>query len=118
MGGHPEPAVLIYNADCAFCRRWVDRLKRWDRGDAVALLPLTDPRATALSGRDLATLHTAAHVVRSDGAVFSGGAAVRELLGLLPGGFIPRGILHLPGALAVAERVYVWVARRWGPVPR
>ena len=110
--------VLIYDDGCAFCRRWVQRLKRWDRADVIALLPLADPRAPVLARRDTAALRRAAHLVRPDGTVFAGAAAARELLGFLPLGWIPRAVLRVPGALAIAESAYAWIARTWGPVGR
>ena len=51
------------------------------------------------------------------GAVFRGAAAGREILRRLPGGSVWVLPFHLPGGLAVAERVYAWITRRWGPVP-
>ena len=108
--------MLIYDAGCAFCRRWVARLKRWDRRDRIRLLPLQDPDAPALAGRPRHELQRAAHLVRPDGAVFAGAQAGRELCAYLPGGWLPRACCAVPGVMPVAERVYAWIARRWGPV--
>ena len=30
--------TLIYDGDCGFCRRWVERVRRWDRRDALKKL--------------------------------------------------------------------------------
>lgn len=111
----PRP-VLIYDDACAFCRRWVRRLKRWDRRDRIALLPLQDERAASLAGRPRHALEHAAHAVLPSGEVVAGAAALRALCGYLPGGALPRAVLGVPGALPLAERLYAWVARRWGPV--
>lgn len=111
----PAP-TLIYDASCGFCRRWVSRLKRWDRDDRVRLLPLQDPGAPGLAHRPREELQQAAHLVRPDGAVFAGAAAARELCAYLPLGWIPRALFALPGALPLAEKVYRWIARTWGPV--
>jgi predicted DCC family thiol-disulfide oxidoreductase YuxK len=108
--------VVIYDAGCGFCRRWVRRLKWWDRHDRLALLPLQDPDAPVLAGRSRSELELAAHVVFPTGKVLAGAAALRELCHYLPGGWIPRGILSLPGALSVAEWGYRRVAWHWGPV--
>ncbi len=108
--------TLIYDERCAFCRRWVERLKHWDRHDAIAMLPLQDDRASALAGRSPAELQLAVHLVRPDGAVFSGAAAVREVGRYLPGGRWVRLALTIPGVLPLAERAYAWIARTWGPV--
>jgi predicted DCC family thiol-disulfide oxidoreductase YuxK len=108
--------VLIYDASCGFCRRWVARLKRWDRRDRVRLLPLQDADAPALAGRPRDQLQRAAHLVRPDGAVFAGAHAARELCAYLPGGWLPKALFAVPGVMPVAERAYAWIARRWGPV--
>jgi len=112
----PSAPTLIYDASCGFCRRWAGRLKRWDRHDRIRLLPLQDPAAPALARRPREELRRAAHLVRPDGGVFAGASAARELLVYLPLGWLPRALLHLPGSLVIAEIVYRWIARRWGPV--
>ncbi len=112
----PPPPTLIYDASCGFCRRWVARLKRWDRHDRVRLLPLQDPAAPALARRPREELERAAHLVRPDGAVFAGARAAREVFAYLPGGWLARAALAVPGAMPLAERLYAWVARTWGPV--
>ena len=35
--------------------------------------------------------------------------------GRLPGGWLWILPFHVPGSLAVAEHLYAWIARRWGP---
>ncbi|MCH7874305.1 MAG: DUF393 domain-containing protein [Gemmatimonadetes bacterium] len=108
--------ILIYDGSCGFCRRWVSRLKRWDRADRIRLLTLQDDAAPHVSARARTELELAAHVVLPSGEVLAGAAAFHALCRYLPGGWLPRGILSLPGALAMAERTYRWIARRWGPV--
>ena len=107
--------VLIYDAQCQFCRRWVARLKRWDRRDRIRLLPLQDPAAPALAGRPPDVLRQAAHLVREDGAVLAGAWAAREVLAYLPAGWLLRFVARVPGVMALADRGYRWVARTWGP---
>jgi predicted DCC family thiol-disulfide oxidoreductase YuxK len=81
--------VLIYDGNCGFCRRWVARARRLDWHD---------------------------NLVRPDGKVFAGAAAVREYFRFVPGGFLVRLGFAIPGATAFAEWVYAWIARTWGPV--
>jgi predicted DCC family thiol-disulfide oxidoreductase YuxK len=109
-------AVLIYDASCSFCRRWVERLKRWDRRDAVSLLPLQDPSAPALARRPAEELRRAVHLVTPEGEVFAGARAAKEVCRYLPGGGWLRLFFYLPGVMPLAERVYRWIARRYGPV--
>lgn len=92
------------------------RLKRWDRHDRLDLLPLQDEAAPRVTGRPRAVLERAAHVVLPDGTVHAGARAFYEICRYLPAGGLIRALLRVPGALAVAERVYRWIARRWGPV--
>jgi predicted DCC family thiol-disulfide oxidoreductase YuxK len=108
--------VLIYDANCGFCRRWVARLKRWDRRDRVRLLPLQDARAVELTGRPRAELEKAVHLVRPDGAVFAGAEAAREVLRYLPGGRLASTLLRPRAVMWIAARLYRWIARTWGPV--
>lgn len=113
----PARPVLIYDAACVFCRRWVDRVRRWDRRRRIDVLPLDDARAVTVSGQPVERLRLAAHVVSPSGGVFAGAAAARELTRYLPGGPFVRAITAMPGVMSVAERTYAWIARRWGPVP-
>jgi predicted DCC family thiol-disulfide oxidoreductase YuxK len=113
----PIRPVLIYDASCGFCRRWVGRLRRWDRRGRIDLLPLDDPSAVALSGQPVERLRLAAHMVSPLGGVFAGAAAVRELFRYLPGGRCVQALAVIPGMMSIAERTYAWIARQWGPVP-
>lgn len=115
MRGRDRP-VVVYDGECGFCRRWVRRLQRWDRSGRLDYLPLQDPAAPELTGRRPEELALSAHAVLPTGHVLAGAAAFRAVCAYLPGGAVPRAILGLPGALAVAERLYGWIARRWGPV--
>jgi predicted DCC family thiol-disulfide oxidoreductase YuxK len=118
--GQVEPAplfpTLVYDADCAFCCRWVGRVRRWDREQSIRYLPLQDTTAQAVTGRTREQLKQAVHLVTADGPVYAGAAAARELLTCLPGGRMPRALMDLPGVMSVAAKIYAWVARRYGPV--
>ena len=108
--------LVVYDGSCGFCRKWVLRLKRWDRDDRIDVLPLQDEAAPAAAQRSREELRRAAHVVLPDGRVYAGARAFREVCPYLPGGHLVGAVLHLPGALWVAERLYRWIARTWGPV--
>ncbi len=112
----PTKPVLVFDGHCGFCRRWVRRLATLDRNGRLVLLPLQAPEATALTGQPLERLRMAAHLVRPDGMVFAGAAAAGEAFRYLRGGWVVRGVLAIPGAMPLAERVYAWIARRFGPV--
>lgn len=105
--------VLLYDGNCAFCRRWIERIRRWDRRNQIELLPAAErhshPGLPALSD---AELDAAMHLVLPDGRVYSGGRAVPHLLRRLPGGGIPRLVFYIPGVPLVTSLGYNWVARR------
>ncbi len=104
--------TLIYDGECAFCLRWVDRFRRWTPEGAVRFLSLAEEEAPRLAGRTRDQLLEAMHLVTPAGDVFAGAAAVREVLVHVPWGRFPRMAFRLPGGMFVANRVYRWVAAR------
>ncbi len=107
----PEVPLIIYDAECAFCRRWATRFKKWS-AEGVEVLPLQDERALVMTGKATAELERAMHLVQPDNTVLEGANAVREILRYPAWGWLPRALFRLPGAMAIADRVYAWVALR------
>jgi predicted DCC family thiol-disulfide oxidoreductase YuxK len=103
-------SLLLFDADCGFCRWSVDRVLAWDRGRRLHAVPLQHPHADRLlPGIDPEAKMSSWHLV-SEGRVYSGGAAVPPLFRLLPGG---RPLAALAAAFPGAtERAYRWVSRR------
>lgn len=108
-----QPPTVVYDAACAFCCRWAEWFRRGS-GGRVRLLPLQDPDAAKVTGKSAGELLEAMHYVTAEGAVFAGASAVREALRQVRGGWVVRGVMAIPGAMRVADRVYAWVARRRG----
>jgi predicted DCC family thiol-disulfide oxidoreductase YuxK len=110
-------AVLVFDADCRFCRRALERVLALDRRRRLRPVALQDPEADELLAA-LAPEERAAswHLVAEDGRVFSAGAAFPPLLRLLPGGR-PLAVLaeRFPGA---TERGYRLAARNRGRLGR
>ena len=105
--------VLLYDGDCAFCRAWVDRIRRWDRRNRIEILPASErSRMSELPTLSDEAVNAAMHLVLPDGRVFSGGRAIPELLRRLPGGAVPRLLFFVPGVPWLAGHAYGWVARR------
>jgi predicted DCC family thiol-disulfide oxidoreductase YuxK len=107
-------AILLYDADCGFCRWSAARILRWDRRRGLRAVALQDPEADRLLAgmapeRRAASWHLVAggRGIASARAV-SGGAAVAPLARLLPGGTVVAAIAEtLPG---LTDRAYRWVA--------
>jgi predicted DCC family thiol-disulfide oxidoreductase YuxK len=97
--------VLLYDADCGFCRWCVAKALAWDRRRRLQPVAIQDPAADRLlEGLPAASRMGSWHLASADGRLYSAGSAVAPLLGLLPGG-------RLPAALAAAapratERLY------------
>jgi acetyl esterase len=105
--------VLLYDGNCGFCIRWVERIRRWDRHRRVQLIASQRRHEIPeLPAIPVEALDRAMHLVLPDLTVVSGGGAVREVLRYLPGGAGLRLLLRIPGMPAVVDRGYGWVAAR------
>jgi predicted DCC family thiol-disulfide oxidoreductase YuxK len=106
----PDPSwIIVYDADCGFCRTALAAILSADRGRRLRPLALGTPEADRLL-HDLTTQQREAswHLVSPDGHRESAGAAGAPLLRLLPGGALPAAALAK--APDVTQRVYEWVA--------
>jgi predicted DCC family thiol-disulfide oxidoreductase YuxK len=97
--------VILYDADCGFCRWCVAKVLAWDRRGRLQAMAIQDPAADRLlAGVPPAARLGSWHLASADGRLRSAGAAVAPILHSLPGG-------RLPAALAAAapratERLY------------
>jgi predicted DCC family thiol-disulfide oxidoreductase YuxK len=99
-------AVILYDADCGFCRTAVARVLAWDRAGRLRSAPLRGPEADRLlPGLAVEEKMASWHLVIG-GQVHSGGAAAPPLLRLLPGGRPLASVLAaFPGATDCAYRL-------------
>lgn len=110
----PERWILIYDADCGFCRWSLRHVLALDRARRLRPVALGTPEADAQLA-DLTPGARAAswHLVSPDGARTSAGEAAPPLLRLLRGGRLPAAALErMP---RVTNGAYRWVAehRSW-----
>lgn len=108
--------LLIYDGDCAFCRRWIARWRRWT-GARVAYAPWQEvapefPEIPETCFREAVVL------VEPCGRVTHAAEAVARSLAVRAWGkpllWIYRSV---PGVGAIAEAAYRWVADRRGRWP-
>ena len=99
-------AVILYDADCGFCRWSADKILAWDVNHRLRPVALQDPEADRLlEEMDPERRMASWHLVTPDGRTMSEGAAVPDLLRLLPGGVPIAFIAALaPGATESAYR--------------
>jgi predicted DCC family thiol-disulfide oxidoreductase YuxK len=101
--------VVLYDADCGFCKWLLSALLRWDRATRLRPIALQRSEADDLL-RDLTPAERRAswHVISPAGERLSGGDAVPALLRLLPAGRLPAaGFARFP---RLTKRGYRWVA--------
>jgi predicted DCC family thiol-disulfide oxidoreductase YuxK len=91
--------IVLYDADCGFCRWAMAWAVRHDQDRLLVTVPIQSPLGSELLV-DLVPDDRlrAAHVVRDDGCLRSGGAAAADVLGALaPTRALGRLALGLPG---------------------
>lgn len=113
------PLVILYDAECSFCRWAVAHVRRWDRGRGgrglLGILPLQDAATSGhrhlreAAGR-LALEDELTVVDPQTGATARGGDAVLAIAVRLPGGSIIRPWLGVPPFRATVRALYRVVA--------
>jgi predicted DCC family thiol-disulfide oxidoreductase YuxK len=95
--------IVLYDADCGFCRWATAWAVRRDRRHVLVTVPIQSPLGSELlqdvvPGDRLRS----AHVVRDDGCRRSGGAAAADVLSVLPSTrMLGRTAHRLPGTTAL-----------------
>jgi predicted DCC family thiol-disulfide oxidoreductase YuxK len=109
MARDPTAWILLYDADCGFCRWSLGWVLRADRHHRLASVALGTDEADALLA-DMPPEERAAswHLLAPDGRRWSAGYAAPPLLRLLPGGRLPAFALSATPELT--DRAYRWVA--------
>ncbi|MFY1827096.1 lipase maturation factor family protein [Myxococcus fulvus] len=114
LGSHMlerRPSLLLYDADCGFCRRWVARWKQRSDG-GVRFLPGRS-WLLLLLGIPRRNMRRATQLVEPSGRVTQGAEAVLRALARSPR-WLTRGMAKLgllPGVLGVSQVVYGVIAR-------
>ena len=111
-----DRAVLLFDADCGFCRWATAKLLRWDRAGRLRPVALQSTEAETLLTSIPAEFRPASWHLVTRGRVRSGGRAVAPLLRILPGG---RPLATLADVSPRAtDATYRWVARHRGRLGR
>ncbi len=115
MSDAPEPPLLskpllIFDGDCGFCRRWVERGKSLT-GDRVDYAPSQEV-GSRFPDITPEQFQNAAWLILPDGTKLSGAAAILRALKEARGrGWMYYTYQHVPGFSSASEMVYRWVAR-------
>ena len=103
---------VLYDDECPMCVFQMKVLSWLDWRNALALVPLSDPRAREIAPQiTREDLLEAIHCVTPDGRIYRGARAIRFVGMRLPL-LVPVALfLWIPGVIWVAEIAYRWVSR-------
>jgi predicted DCC family thiol-disulfide oxidoreductase YuxK len=109
LSEHPKQSVVLYDADCGFCKWLLSALLRCDRAARLRPIALQRPEADDLLEELTPAERMASwHLISPTGERHSGGAALPPLLGAMPAGRLPAaGFARFP---RLTDRGYRWVA--------
>ena len=113
----PETWTVLYDAECGFCAWVLSGLLTWDRARRLRPTALQCPEASRLLADVQPAERMASwHLISPVGARYSGGAAVAQVLRLLPGGRIPAAAFtRFP---RLTQMAYLWVAEHRSQLSR
>ncbi len=97
--------TVAYDEDCGACRWTADHLRKLDRANVLALVPIQQADVL-LAATPAGERLDAMHAITADGRVYTGGAAVPIITAALPGGRLPAALTRAwPGLTERAYRV-------------
>ncbi|HYJ06353.1 MAG TPA: lipase maturation factor family protein [Chthoniobacterales bacterium] len=106
----PVKPLLIFDGDCHFCRRWVERWRDLTEG-AVEYAPFQEV-ASRFPEIPREAFEKAVHFIERDGTVYRAAEAVFRSLGTVRGGRALGWCYgHVPGFAPVTETGYGFIAR-------
>src|SRR5262245_55259865 len=104
--------IVLYDDECPMCVFQMKVLSWLDWRNALALVPLSDPRAKEIAPQiTREDLLEAIHCVTPAGRIYRGARAIRFVGMRLPLLVPVALVLWIPGVIWVAEIVYRWVSR-------
>ena len=108
-----RPYTVIYDGTCGVCTRMVEMLDSWDRNHELEIIPSQAPGARERFPWIPAGAYAeSVQVIRSsDGKTWQAGAALEELLKVLPKGRSVSWLFKVPFARPLADKFYGWFAR-------
>lgn len=110
----PGTLAVLYDGECAPCRRAIHRLERFDNTGAPEMIDLHSRDARArFAELEIGALLYEMHVIDDRGRVYRGARGVNEIIRRQRG---PRRfaalLWYVPGVAWTADRIYKFVAAR------
>jgi predicted DCC family thiol-disulfide oxidoreductase YuxK len=113
IGERGRRYTLIYDGHCKVCGRIVELVTRWDKNHDLEIVPSQTPglqeRLPWIPSR--AYIESMQLVRTSDGKTWQAGAALEELLNVLPKGRLLSWLFKIPLVRPLVDKFYWWFAR-------
>jgi predicted DCC family thiol-disulfide oxidoreductase YuxK len=111
--GEGRPFTVVYDGHCKVCGRLVGVLRVWDR--ATRRLEIIPSQTPGLADRfpwiPARAYGESLQVVGPGGRTWERGAAVEQIIDVLPRGRWVGWVFSLPGVRAATDQFYRWFAR-------
>ena len=103
---------VLFDGDCPLCTFQMKVLSWLDWFHAISLVPIADPRASALAPQlRREDLLEAIHCIARDGTIHRGARCIR-FVGMRMPLLVPLALfLWFPGVIWFAENAYMWISR-------
>jgi predicted DCC family thiol-disulfide oxidoreductase YuxK len=107
-----RPWTLVYDGTCNVCSRLARRVEHWDSRHVIQMLAWQNDTVPArFPGISRQEFAEAMYLIAADGRSWRGAAAARQLLAILPYGWLLGWLWGLPSFGALADRGYRVFAR-------
>ena len=111
--------TVLYDGECMFCTFQMRVITWLDWCNAIALVPIADPRAAEIApGVAPEDLQEAMHCVTKSGRIHRGARCIRFISLRMPLAVPIALLLWIPGVIYLAEFVYRQVSRRRHAISR
>ncbi len=109
----PQPKdVIVYDGQCRFCQKQVERIRRWDSRSRFEYVPRQTPgldeRFPQLAQGDF---NTGMRLIGEAGSVYVGADAVYQIATRLPRSRWIAWVYRVPVLHQLARGLYAWVAK-------
>ena len=104
---------IIYDSDCSVCRGAMEWIKKRDINDLFEFVPMNTPHLEEkfpMVNRE--DCEKAVHLITPEGMVYTGEAAIREVLRHIKGYSVLSRILDMPLLNKFSGLFYSWFSKR------
>lgn len=112
-------ACILYDGQCSFCGRQVERIRRRDRHGKFDYLAFEDAEVKRRFGHlDLDDVEAGMRLITPEERVYAGSDAVYQIARRIPSWRVLSWLYRVPGARRFFTCIYGWIARnrhRLGP---